>query len=360
MAEALRQAQQGLYTAHPNPRVGCVIVHEDEMVSAGWHEYTGGPHAEINALNTAVIPQGATFYVTLEPCSHQGRTPPCVDAIIAAKPACVVAAMQDPNPEVSGRGLAKLKAAGIDVVTGVLENQARQLNRGFLKRMQSGMPHVSIKLATSLDGRTALANGDSRWITGEAARRDVQFQRARASAILSSSATVLADDPQLNVRLTSRELGQQRAVSQPVRVIVDSRLQLRGGEKLFASPGDIWIYTLDADNHRAARLCDAGASVIAIAADDSGHIDLELMLRDLARREINEVHTECGSTLAGALVRQGLADQILWYQATHLLGDQAQGAFDLGAIETMSERKSCKLEDWRQVGDDLRLTLRLE
>ena len=360
MAEALRQAARGLYTTHPNPRVGCVVVRDDAMVSAGWHEYTGGPHAEVNALSAATIPEGADFYVTLEPCSHHGRTPPCVDALIDARPARVVVAMQDPNPEVSGRGLAKLRAAGVDVVSGILETRACELNRGFVKRMQRGMPHVSVKMAVSLDGRTALANGDSRWITGEASRRDVQFQRARASAILSSAQTVLDDDPRLDVRLHHDELGQRREVLQPVRVIADSRLRLRGDEALFARGGDVWIYTLDDSTSHAAELRAVGATVIAVRASDHDHIDLKSMLHDLADREINEVHTECGPTLAGALIRQGLADRILLYQAPHLLGSQARGAFDLGKIETMAERKSCKLEDLRQLGDDLRLTLRLE
>ena len=360
MAEALRQAERGLYTTHPNPRVGCVIVYQGEMIAAGWHEYTGGPHAEINALNAAEIPQAADFYITLEPCSHHGRTPPCVEAVIAAKPARVIVAMQDPNPDVAGRGLDQLRAAGVEVVTGILETRARALNQGFVKRMEQGLPHVSVKMAASLDGRTALANGESQWISGEASRRDVQFQRARASAILSSSQTVLDDNPRLDVRLSREDLRQQRDVFQPVRVIVDSQLRMQGNETLFSGGGEVWIYTLPEHLARATKLREAGAVVIANQAGGGHRVDLEAMLRDLARRDINEIHTECGPQLAGALIRQGLVDRILLYQAPLLLGNRARGLFDLGEIEAMAERKSCKLEDLRQFGDDLRLTLKPE
>ena len=360
MAEALRQAKRGLFTTSPNPRVGCVIVQDEALIASGWHEYTGGPHAEANALAAADIPSGADFYVTLEPCSHHGRTPPCVDAVIAAKPARVIVAMQDPNPKIGGRGLAKLKDAGIQTLTGILEVPARELNRGFVKRMQRGMPFVSVKMATSLDGRSALANGDSHWITGEAARRDVQFQRARSDAILSSAQTVLADDPSLSVRLSSAELGQAREMRQPVRALVDSRLRLSGDEKIFDTEGDIWIYTLNDDTSAAQRLGERGAKVIGIDVGDDGHVSLSAMLSDLGARGINEVHTECGAGLAGALLRQDLADQVLLYLAPHLLGSAARGGFDLGEIGDMTQRKSVKIEDTRQIGDDLRFTLRLE
>ena len=212
MAEALRQARKGLYSAPPNPSVGCVIVSNNEMISTGWHEFTGGPHAEVNAISSAEIPEAADFYVTLEPCSHHGRTPPCVEAVMAAKPSRVIVAMQDPNPDVSGRGLELLQAAGIEVKCGVLEAEARSLNRGFVKRMEQGLPFVSVKMASSLDGGTALKNGISQWITGDAARQDVQFLRARSSAILSSAQTVLDDDPSLNLRLDVIDLEQNCAV----------------------------------------------------------------------------------------------------------------------------------------------------
>ena len=360
MAEALRQARRGLYTTHPNPRVGCVIAQQDKLVASGYHEFTGGPHAEVNALNSAPISEATDFYVTLEPCSHHGRTPPCVDAVIAARPTRVIVAMQDPNPEVAGRGLDKLRQAGIEVITGIMEDEARQLNRGFIKRMQRQLPLVSVKMAVSLDGRTALANGDSNWITGEAARRDVQFQRAQASAILTSAQTVLDDNPRLDVRLDNTDLGHNREVLQPVRVVVDSRLRLTGEESIFTVGGDVWVYTLDDDSDAGKRLRDAGARVIGISGGAEGHVDLESLMRDLAERGINEVHTECGANLAGALIRQKLADQVLLYQAPHLLGDRARGAFNIGEITTMADRISCKIQDSRQLGNDLRLTLTLE
>jgi len=357
MAEALRQARKGLFSTHPNPRVGCVIAADDKMLSAGWHEFTGGPHAEVNAITAAEIPPGADFYVTLEPCSHHGKTPPCVDALVAAKPARVIVAMQDPNPEVSGRGLEILRANGIEVVSGVLEAQARELNPGFIKRMEHGLPFVSIKMACSLDGRNALKNGISQWITAKPARRDVQFQRAQAAAILTSAQTVLDDDPGLDMRLSKEDLGQTCELRQPVRVILDSNLRLGGSEKIFSTAGEIWIYTLSKDRAKREQLAAGGAQLIDFEAGACSHIDLPAMLQDLATRGINEVHTECGSQLAGALVKKGLADQILLYLAPHLLGSQARGGFDLGEITAMEQRITCSIRDLRQVGDDLRLTL---
>jgi diaminohydroxyphosphoribosylaminopyrimidine deaminase/5-amino-6-(5-phosphoribosylamino)uracil reductase len=360
MAEALRQARKGLYSTPPNPCVGCVIVANDAMLASGWHGYSGGPHAEINALQAAEIPPGADIYVTLEPCSHHGKTPPCVDALIEAKPARVIVAMQDPNPRVGGQGLEKLRAHGIEVVVGVLEAQARDLNRGFVKRMQQGLPFVSIKMACSLDGRSALKNGSSRWITSAAARRDVQFLRARSGAILSSAQTVLDDDPSLNLRLSKQELKQIFEVRQPVRVLVDSRLRLSGSEKLFSIPGDIWIYTLNEDVDRHERLQAHGATVIQAQADAFGLLCLKSMLQDLAGRGINDVHSECGQRLAGALLQQDLADELILYLAPHLLGSAARGGFDLGELTAMEQRKTCSMRDIRQFGDDLRLTLRVD
>jgi diaminohydroxyphosphoribosylaminopyrimidine deaminase/5-amino-6-(5-phosphoribosylamino)uracil reductase len=357
MAEALRQARKGFYSTPPNPRVGCVIVADGEMLAAGWHEYTGGPHAEINAIGSTNIPPGADFYITLEPCSHHGKTPPCVDALIAVKPARVIVAMTDPNPRVGGQGLEKLRARGIEVVTDVLATQARDLNRGFIKRMEQGLPFVSIKMAASLDGRTALKNGVSQWITAAPARHDVQLQRARASAILSTAQTVLDDDPSLNLRLSREDLGQTCDVRHPVRVLVDSNLRLSGDEKIFSTTGDIWIYTLNQDAAKQARLVDRGAKLIQIKSSGAGHVCLTAMLQDMAKRGINQVHTECGQRLAGELINRQLADQIVLYLAPHLLGSEARGVFDLGELTAMDQRKTCTLRDTRQVGDDLRLTL---
>jgi len=360
MAAALREARRGLYSTHPNPRVGCVVVKNGERVAAGWHEYAGGPHAEVNAIDAASIPAGADFYVTLEPCSHHGKTPPCVDALVAVEPRRVIAAAEDPNPQVGGRGLQILREQGIEVVSGVLEEQARELNRGFFKRMQQGLPFVSIKMASSLDGGTALANGVSKWITGEAARRDVQFQRARASAILSSAQTVIDDDPELNLRLTSADLGQRREPRQPVRVLLDSRLRLGGSERVFGSGGEVWIYTCDGDSARRQALESRGAQVIEVARGSGGSVSLDAVMRDLAARGINELHCECGPRLAGALIDAGLADQVLLYLAPHLLGSDARGVFDFGEITAMEQRRNCRICDIRRIGEDLRLTLKFD
>lgn len=359
MAQALRLARKGIYTTTPNPCVGCVIVADDRLLASGWHGYSGGPHAEVNALQAAEIPPGADIFVTLEPCSHFGKTPPCVDALIEARPKRVVVAMQDPNPAVSGQGLDRLRAEGIEVVVGVLETQARELNRGFIKRMEQDLPFVSIKMASSLDGGSALKNGSSQWITSEDARRDVQFRRAAASAILSSAQTVLDDDPSLTVRLSKQELKQVFEVRQPVRVLVDSKLRLSGSEKLFSLDGEIWIYTLSEDMDRRERLSARGASVIPAEADADGHVDLRLMLQDLARRGINSLHSECGQRLAGALIEQQLADELLLYMAPHLLGSAARGLVDLGELTAMEQRKTCSMRDVRQLGEDLRLTFSL-
>ena len=359
MAEALRQARRGLYSTHPNPRVGCVIVRNGEMISSGWHEYTGGPHAEVNAIESATIPPGADFYVTLEPCSHHGRTPPCVDAVIAQKPARVLVAMEDPNPAVAGRGLTQMREQGIDVTCGVMEDQARALNPGFIKRMRQGLPRVGVKMACSLDGRSALANGTSQWITGEAARRDVQYLRARASAVLTSAQTILDDNPSMSLRLSSADLGQSRAPRHPVRVVLDTNLRLQGDEKIFTTDGDVWIYTCVKDADAQRRLHRDGVSVIPVDADGAGRIDLQAVMRDLAAREINEIHTECGKTLSGALLRAGLADYLVLYLAPQLLGDRARGGFDLGELTRMDQRIDCETLDLRQVGDDIRLTLAL-
>ena len=358
MAEALRAAQNGLYSTHPNPRVGCVIVKDGELHARGWHEYTGGPHAEVNAIAAAPVPEGADFYVTLEPCSHHGRTPPCVDAIIAARPARVIAAMQDPNPEVGGRGLERLRDSGIEVVCGVMETEARALNAGFVKRMQRGLPLVTVKTASSLDGGSALENGVSQWITSPAARRDVQYQRARASAILTSAATLQRDEARMNLRLGAD--GQQVPLRHPVRVVVDSQLRLGGDEKIFATEGEIWIYTCVEQADRQSRLTARGAEVIVMDADANGRLPLAAVLEDLAARAINEVFTECGAGLAGALIRAGLADRILLYLAPHLLGARARGLFDLGELTAMEQRVECALSDLRQIGPDLRLCLDLK
>lgn len=356
MSQAIQHARKGLYSTAPNPRVGCVIVRDNTLVAAGWHEYVGGPHAEINAIQSTNIDQGCDIYVTLEPCSHHGKTPPCVDALLKIKPRRVIIAMQDPNPLVSGEGVARLKQAGVEVITGVLESQARELNCGFIARSESKRPFIRLKMASSLDGRTALKNGESQWITGEAARRDVQFLRARSSAILTSAATVLDDNPSLNVRLSSEELGQQREVSQPVKVIVDSKLKLKGQEKIFKTGGAVWVYTLNTDKDKHRQLLAAGADITVLDGVD-GRINLSVLFEHLASREINEVHTECGQTLAGSLMRQKLVDELVIYMAPKFLGNQSRGLFDLGELTEMVSAPKCKIKQLRSVGEDIRLTL---
>ena len=356
MSKALQQARKGYYSTHPNPRVGCVIVKDGELQSQGYHEFPGGPHAEINALNNlSGDAHGATVYVTLEPCSHTGKTPPCADALIEAKPDRVVIAMLDPNPLVSGRGIEKLKQHGIEVITGVLEAQAKLLNVGFIKRMSENLPFVRIKMGMTLDGRTALFNGLSQWITGREARHDVQLLRAGCSAILSTAKTVLQDDASLNVRLSAEQLGQNVSVRQPVRVIIDNELSLTGNEKLFQLNGEIWIFTTQTDEEVLSRVRCKQTRVFVLEPNSSQQIDLKQLMRRLAELEINEVHTECGSSLTGALIQQQLVDEIVLYMAPDLLGTQAQGLFDLGEISVMSDKIQLSISDVRMIGRDIKL-----
>lgn len=351
MARALRLAARGRYSTHPNPRVGCVIVSGNRIVGEGWHARAGGPHAEVMALRSAATAaRGGDVYVTLEPCSHYGRTPPCADALVAAGVARVIAAMEDPNPAVSGRGMARLKEAGIDVSTGLMADEALALNRGFVSRMQRGRPFVHVKLAMSLDGRTAMASGESRWITGPAAREDVHRQRAEAGAVLVGIDTALADDPRLDVRLP----GEWR---QPVRIVLDSHLRLPAGARMLRPPGHAWIVTTVDDPGRHAPLIDAGAEIIVVPAA-AGGVDLEAALRALAVREIGEVLVESGSRLTGALIGTGLVDEIDVYVAPSLLGDQARGLVSLPALKRLQDRVPLEFVRVRQVGSDLRITLR--
>ncbi len=316
MAQALRLAQQGLFSTRPNPRVGCVIVRDEHAVGEGWHQRAGTPHAEVHALQQAgAQARGATVYVTLEPCAHHGRTPPCADALIDAGVARVVAAMRDPNPQVAGRGLARLQAAGIAAECGLMEEAARELNLGFVSRMTRARPWVRLKAAASLDGKTALNNGVSQWITGPAARADVQQWRARSCAIFTGVGTVLADDPQMNVR----EIAMPR---QPLRVVVDSRLRTPPGAKIIAG----------------------GGVLIASALDDQAKI---------------QALRQAGATLNGALLAAGLVDELVLYLAPMLLGDAARGLFALPALSRMEERKNLALRDVRQVGTDMRMIARV-
>jgi diaminohydroxyphosphoribosylaminopyrimidine deaminase/5-amino-6-(5-phosphoribosylamino)uracil reductase len=363
MARAVQLAELGRFTTDPNPRVGCLIVRDGVVVGEGWHRRAGEPHAERHALNEAgERARGATAYVTLEPCCHQGRTPPCTDGLLEAGVARVVCAMVDPNPLVAGRGLRLLAEAGVEVETGLLEAEARALNPGFIKRMEQGRPYVRCKLAASLDGRTAMASGESRWITSEAARRDVQRLRAGSSAILTGIGTLLADDPSLNVRLGADDLAGLRpgeAIRQPLRVVLDSRWRTPPSARILTLPGTTLIVGAVDDPGRMAELKGAGAEEY-LCPGDSGQVDLGALMSELARREINEVFLETGPTLAGAALSQGLVDEILIYLAPHLMGDAGRGLFTLPGIDRMRDRIPLAIVDVRAVGRDLRITARPE
>jgi diaminohydroxyphosphoribosylaminopyrimidine deaminase/5-amino-6-(5-phosphoribosylamino)uracil reductase len=350
MTRALRLAEQGLTTTTPNPRVGCVIVRDGSVVGEGWHHKAGEPHAEVHALRAAgEQARGATAYVTLEPCSHHGRTPPCANALIDAGLTRVVAAMTDPNPRVSGQGVQLLTLAGIRAEVGLLESEARELNIGFVARMTRGRPWVRIKTASSLDGKTALENGDSKWLTGEPARLDVQHWRARACAILTGSGTVLTDDPQLNVRLPGVE-------RQPLRVIADSRLETPPSARILDG-GKVLIACADEGLTGQSALEAAGAEVIMLPGAN-GRVGLTMLLLELGHRGINEVHVEAGATLNGALLAAGLVDEWVAYLAPLVIGHHARGLFDLPALTDMAGRRGFILRDARMVGNDLRLLLR--
>lgn len=362
MARALRQAERGLYTTDPNPRVGCVLVRDGAVVGEGAHLRAGEPHAEIHALRMAgSLARGATAYVTLEPCSHHGRTPPCADALIQAGVTRVVAAMEDPNPLVAGQGLTRMAAAGITTASGLLESQARQLNPGFISRMERGRPFVRLKLAASLDGRTAMRSGESQWITGAAARADVQRLRARSSAVVTGVDTVLHDNASLTVRPDelglAPELAEQAAQHQPLRVVLDSQLRLPTGAKLLSLPGEVLIVTaMEPEHPRAQALTGVGARILSLPGGD-GRVDLEALLARLASEyQCNELLLECGATLAGAALSTGLVDELVLYMATTLLGSSARPLLDL-PLERMAQQYRLKLKDSCMLADDLRLTL---
>ncbi|WP_460758742.1 bifunctional diaminohydroxyphosphoribosylaminopyrimidine deaminase/5-amino-6-(5-phosphoribosylamino)uracil reductase RibD [Lysobacter fragariae] len=349
MARALRLAERGAYTTRPNPMVGCVIAQGDAIVGEGFHAKAGEPHAEIFALQAAgERAKGATAYVTLEPCAHTGKTGPCADALIAAGVGSVVAAMRDPFPQVDGAGFAKLQAAGIQVRSGLMETQARDLNHGWLSRIERGRPWVRVKLATSLDGRSALASGESKWISGEASRKDVQRWRARAGAILTGAGTVLIDDPHLTVRL-----GDDTPFQPPLRVVLDPGLATvaRGHVRDGEAP-TLYIHAPDAKPPRGVDAQMAAAPVI------EGRFDLAAVLKLLAQHEINEVQVEAGATLAGALLAAGLVDEILLYVAPLLLGERARPLFDGLRIDEMTQRLNLTIVEARSIGTDSRLLLR--
>ena len=352
MQRAFELAERGLYTTGDNPRVGCIIVKEDRVIAEGWTQPVGQAHAEAHALaNATESVKGATVYVTLEPCSHHGRTPPCSEALIRAGITAVVAASVDPNPLVGGSGLDILRQAGISVRTGVMEELNRKLNPGFFKRMTSGRPWVRVKLAASLDGRTALADGESRWITSDAARADVQLWRARANCILTGVGTIIADNPRMTVRLPQERWMIERD-RQPLLAIVDSRCRTPLGAEIFKRDGKIVIYTNT--NKNMHERCEV---VYHLSATESGRVNLSGVLRDLGDRGINEVHVEAGAALAASLLCEGLIDELIVYVAPHLLGADSRSLVQFTGLKDMRDRPTFSFSDVTQVGPDVRLTL---
>lgn len=348
MARALRLAEHGAFTTRPNPMVGCVIAHGEEVVGEGWHQRAGQAHAETVALEAAgERAKGATAYVTLEPCAHTGSTPPCADALIAAGVARVVAAMRDPFPQVDGAGFDRLAAAGIEVAGGLMEKQARDLNRGYVSRLVRGRPWVRVKLATSIDGRSALASGESKWISGEASRLDVQQWRARSGAILTGAGTVLADDPSLTVRL-----GDDTPFEPPLRVVLDAGLATTARGRV--REGDAPTLYIHAPNAKPSRGIDAE---LAVAPVEGGRFDLHQVLRLLAQRGINEVQVESGATLAAAFLEAGLVDELLLYVAPVLLGSKARPLFDGLNIQTMADRMELQIVESLHLGKDIRVLM---
>jgi diaminohydroxyphosphoribosylaminopyrimidine deaminase/5-amino-6-(5-phosphoribosylamino)uracil reductase len=360
MARALQLAANGLYDTAPNPAVGCVLVRHGRVVGTGWTAPAGGPHAEVVALQAAGgEARGATAYVTLEPCCHTGRTGPCTKALLAAGVARVVFAGHDPNPLVNRGGAAELAAAGVRVEGGVLEQAAESLNRGFFTRMRRGTPYVRSKLAVSLDGRTALANGASQWITSAAARADVHRWRARSSAVLTGSGTIVDDDPRLDARRDEAQIPTSLGVKQPLRVVVDARLKMPPQAKTLSLPGEVLVLTTRRlDDPQAVALRAAGARIDRIAGD-AEHCDLRAVLERLGELEINDVWVEAGAGFNGALLKAGLIDELILYMAPRLLGSTARGMFDLPPFEQLADAAQVSFEEFRQVGPDLRIIARL-
>lgn len=360
MARALRLAERGLWSTAPNPRVGCVIVRDGEIVGEGWHQVAGEPHAEIHALQMAKEKaQGATCYVTLEPCCHHGRTPPCTEALLKSGITRVVVAMTDPNPLVSSKGIEQLLKAGVVVDTGILSSEAEKLNPGFLTRMRHNRPYIRCKIAMSVDGKTAMASGESQWITSQESRADVQAIRARSSAIMTGAGTVLADNPQLSVRESElpRYLYRPPIIKQPIRVVVDAHLSTPPTARMLTLPGQTLIFTASDDEFLTKSLEKAGAKVVFLPERER-HIDLPAMCQKLANDyEVNELLVETGANLAGSMLRAKLIDEIVIYMAPVLLGHKARGLFHLPELETLSQRVRLNITEIRALGNDWRMTI---
>ncbi|MCU7799332.1 MAG: bifunctional diaminohydroxyphosphoribosylaminopyrimidine deaminase/5-amino-6-(5-phosphoribosylamino)uracil reductase RibD [gamma proteobacterium symbiont of Lucinoma myriamae] len=369
MAQAIALAKKGWYTTHPNPRVGCVLVRDEQIIAQGWHQYAGQGHAEVNALAQiqsgdnaqGATAKGATAYVTLEPCSHFGKTPPCSNALIDAGVKRVVVAMVDPNPLVAGNGINRLQENGIEVSSGVLETEARALNPGFVQRMETQRPRIRCKMAMSLDGRTAMANGESKWITAADAREDVQRLRAESSAILTGIGTVIADDPSMNVRsekyeglLKDKSTGNER---QPERVILDTQLNMSAQAKMLSLPGQTLILAGReyAAQEKVDELEQQGAQVHLLATQKHS-LSLDAVMSVLTQRQYNDVLLEAGATLTGAMLQAGFVDELIIYMAPHLMGSDARGLFNLPGLDSMAERINLSIQDIRAVGRDYRIT----
>ena len=357
MGRALQLAAKARFTSAPNPAVGCVVVAENQIIGEGFTRPAGGNHAEIEALQMAGDASASTLYVTLEPCSHQGKTGPCVQALIKAKVARVGIACEVPNPKVSGAGIKQLQEAGIEVQLGLMESQARELNKGFFKRFTEGTPWVLVKMAASLDGRTAMASGQSQWITSPAARLDVQRLRAASCAIITGIGTQQMDNPSLTLRITEQQLGVSDPLQQPIRVVVDAHMNMSADARLLQAPGLCLIATLDQPQQRekSKALVAAGAEVIFLPAQGE-HVDLEALLEALAQRECNQVMVEAGAGLAGAFIAEGLLDELVCYWAPKLFGSQARPMFEL-PIETIDAHLALSVKDMRMVGEDIKITM---
>jgi len=354
MAHALRLAKRGRYTAHPNPMVGCVLVRDGEVVGEGWHKVAGEAHAEINALKDAGDKaSGATAYVTLEPCSHHGKMPPCAAALIKARVAEVVVGLEDPNPEVDGDGLAALTGAGIQTRVGLMQGEVEKLLSGFISRVTRSKPFVRLKVASSLDGCIAMSSGESQWITGAEARADVQKLRARSGAIMTGIGTVLADDPSFTVRDASLDVGDR----QPLRVVLDNDLRMPLSAEMLVLPGKTIIYCIN--DKKQQVLIDAGVEVVMVGQNE-GHVDAAEVLGDLARREVNDVLVEAGPTLAGNLMSNGFVDELVIYQSPHIMGSETMGMFETPMWTELADRKTLDIIDVRRVGSDTRITARIK
>lgn len=352
MRHALQLAEKGLFTTDPNPRVGCVLVKNDRIIGEGWHEYAGQPHAEVMAIQTTHVPlDGTCCYVTLEPCCHQGLTPPCTKQLIKANISRVVVATTDPNPQVAGKGVSELLEAGIEVEVGVLEKEARELNKGFMKRQETGLPYVVAKLGMSIDAKTAMASGESQWITGKQARREVQVLRARSGAVMTGSGTVITDDPSLNVRHADLPLEYQKhPLQQPIRVILDSKARLDKDAKIFHLDGEaVWVSTEDSDISSDTVEC------LKVSATSSGKIELLPVLQWLGERGVNEVLLEAGANLAGAFVAEDLVDELVIFMAPKVLGHKGRSLLNIPHIEKLTDAKTFQFIDAEVIDQDIRL-----